>query len=570
MLKQLRFTLMLVLTLGLMACTGVQVQQAPAPAAQGEAQEAQEAAPAEEAKEEMAASDLPADAAEEQVLRIATGSTGSNSFHFYPAQGGSDNQSWMPLLFTPPLYFDADSQLQPGVFEAWTSNDEFTEWTFTIDSRAVWSDGSPITAADVKGTWDFMATPLSEQGRITQYIGNVEGFEAVRNEEATEITGLEVVDDRTIKVTLVKPDAIFHWRIATTHMNPLKAEQINDTLDWWLPENNPVYSGPYMLESYDADLGEAAMVPNPNWWMDEGPYLERITFQFVPDQNTTATMVQNDQVDFTMAGLPQALQAQFPDYFQPMKSIGFNSFWLAATVEPTDDINVRKALILSVNLDDVFKAAHPEGGAVRPTQLLDPNVSCYDTENSWYDYDPEAAKAALAASKYGSAENLPKLRVTPRADTPYLNRALEAVLEFWRQNLGITNVEFKTRPDEFGEDAALINLSRDDVVIRFPDGATYGWVGMHSLGPIASGEMMRGYKNPEVDRLLDEALALSPDDPERCAKTQEAQRLFMDDYQGIFFSIPESYSMVSGRVKNFVRGPDVGLIEPWKIYIANE
>ena len=204
------------------------------------------------------------------------------------------------------------------------------------------------------------------------------------------------------------------------------------------------------------------------------------------------------------------------------------------------------------------------------SELPDPDVSCFDPDASWYDYDPEAAKAALAASKYGSAENLPKLRVTPRASDPALNRALETVLEFWRQNLGITNVEFKTRPDEFGEDAELVNLSRDDVVIRFPDGATYAWVGTHSAGPVARGEMMRGYNNPEVDALLDEALALSPDDSGRCEKTQQAQELFMNDHQGIFFSIPESYGMVSGRVQGFNRGPDVGLIAPWKIYLTNE
>jgi peptide/nickel transport system substrate-binding protein len=569
MLKRLLLIVTLILALGLAACTGVTVQQAPPPAAE-KVEEAEEAPPAAaEAEEAMPAKELPPDAAGEQVLRIATGSTGANSFTFFPMTGGGDHQSWMPLLWTPPMYFDAEGNLKPGVFRSWEPNADFTEWVFQIDPRAKWSDGSPITAADVKGAWELMADPLTEHGRITQYIGNVQGFDAVRNQETKEMTGLEVIDDLTIRVKLKKADAIFHWRIATTHMNPVKVEQARADLNWWLPENNPASSGPYMLETYKPDLGEASMAPNPNWWMDEGPYLDRITFQFITDQNTAATMVQNDQVDFVMTGLPPALKEQFPAYFRPIKAIGFNSFWLAATVEPTDDINVRKALLLSVNLDDVFKAAHPEGDAARATQLLDPDVSCFDTANSWYEYNPEAAKEALAASKYGSAENLPKLRVTPRGTSDYLNRALEAVIEFWRQNLGITNVEFKTTPDEFGDDAALINLSRDDVVIRFPDGATYAWVGSHSEGPIAR-EMMLGYNNPQVNALLEEAIALPVDDPKRCELTQEAQRVFMNDYQGIFFSIPESYGSVSSPVKNFLRGPDVGLIEPWKIYIGNE
>ncbi len=551
--------LLIILVVALAAC-------APAPAAE----------PADMAAGEdmdMADSALPADAADEQVLRMTTGSTGANSFSFFPMSGGGDHQSWMPLLYVPPLYFDVDANLQYGVFDSAVASEGDTVWTFTIDERAVWSDGTPITAQQVVGTWNRMTDPLTEHGRIPQYIGNVVGFPEARADEADTVSGLVALDDRTVQATLMVPDAIFHWRIATTHTNPIKIDDVTDeNLDtFWLPENSPAVSGPYMLTEYDPDLGVATMEPNPNWWMDEGPYLERIEFMFVTDQNTAATMVQNNQVSFVMTGLPPALREAHADYFRPIKSIGFNSFWITDQVEPTNDPKVREALYLAVDMNAVFQAAFPEGNAMLPTQLLDPNVSCWDPEANWSDdYDPEAAQAALAASSYGSAENLPKLRVTPRASSPSLNRALEAVMEFWRQNLGITNVEFKTRPDEFGEDAELVNLSRDDVVIRFPDGATYAWVGMHSQGPIARGSMLKGYNNPEVDRLIEEAQALSPDDPGRCEKTRAAQELFMADRVGMFFGIPEGYGSVGEEVANFERGPDVGLIAPWRIYMREQ
>ncbi len=533
------------------------------------------AAPADMDDDMMAeeASMLPDDAADEQVLRIATGSTGANSFTFYPMSGGGDHQSWMPLLYVPPLFFDVDGNLKYGVFNSAVASEGDTVWTFTVDPRAQWSDGTPITAQQVIGTWNRMADPLTEQGRIPQYIGNVQGFAAARADEADTISGLAALDDSTVQATLEVADSIFHWRIATTHTNPIKIDDVTDEnlSTFWLPENEPAVSGPYMLTEYDPDLGVATMEPNPNWWMDEGPYLDRIEFMFVTDQNTAATMVQNDQVNSVMTGLPPALRAAHPDYFRTTKSIGFNSFWITDQVEPTSDPKVREALFLAVDMAAVHKAAFPEGNAVLPTQLLDPNVSCWDPDNNWSDdYDPEAAKAALAESSYGSAENLPKLRVTPRASAPTLNRALEAVMEMWRQNLGITNIEFKTRPDEFGEDAELVNLSRDDVVIRFPDGATYAWVGMHSGGPIARGSMLKGYNNPEVDALIEAAQALSPDDPGRCENTRAAQELFMADHVGMFFGIPEGYGNVGEEVANFERGPDVGLIAPWRIYMREQ
>ena len=72
------------------------------------------------------------------------------------------------------------------------------------------------------------------------------------------------------------------------------------------------------------------------------------------------------------------------------------TIWLSVSAEPTDDLNVRKALVLAVDPEAVFKVAFPEGNATLATQLLDPDLPCLEEELTWYSYDPEAAKAALA------------------------------------------------------------------------------------------------------------------------------------------------------------------------------
>ena len=196
-------SLLVVFTLLLAACNGAAPAAPAAPAAE-------EAAPAGDTAAGEASVTLPADAAPEQVLRINTGSTGSASFTFFPLGGGGDQQSWIPLMFVPPLYFDVNLELQPGIFDSWESSEDFTTWTFTIDPRAQWSDGTPITPADVKNTWTIAAAPDSGHGRITQYIGNVEGFTAVREQTAEEITGITIVDESTLQIKLTKPDAVFH------------------------------------------------------------------------------------------------------------------------------------------------------------------------------------------------------------------------------------------------------------------------------------------------------------------------------------------------------------------------
>ncbi|MEK9666946.1 MAG: ABC transporter substrate-binding protein [Deltaproteobacteria bacterium] len=512
---------------------------------------------------------LPSDAAEEQVLRIATSSAGENSFIFTGLSGGGDHQNWQSFLWVPPMYFDENKELQPGVFTKWESNSEFTEWTFSIDPRAKFSDGSKLTAQDAKDTWEAMANPDSRNGRIVGYIGNVQGFEDAREKKTDTISGL-IAEGSTLRVKLKNPDPIFHWRISTAHMNVVKGSQAKSGFDYWKPENNPAYSGPYVLSQYNPDQNTATFTPNDNWWMDEGPYLEKITFQFVNDGDTLAAMFQNEQIDLSMQQPSPILKKIMPDVFEPAPRIGFNSFWFNVSAAPTDDPMVRKALVMAIDPMEIYKAAFPKSQfeSVMPRQFMDPNLQCYDDSIVYYDYDPEGAKAALAASSYGGPENLPKLRVTPRSTWPPLKRGMEYAMEQWRTVLGIQNVEFKDKPQNFGSDEAKVNVSRDDVAARFPDPAVYVFKGTHSTGPIASGSMMRAYKNEKIDILLDEAMMVEPSHPKRCALAHEAQRLFLNDWPMIILGKPLESINRRGYVKNVFSGPDIARHAPWKIYIS--
>ncbi|MYH64746.1 MAG: ABC transporter substrate-binding protein [Chloroflexi bacterium] len=512
--------------------------------------------------------------AQDQELRIATGSSGVANFSFQILSAGGDQQNWITFQSVPPLYFDVDFNLQTGYFNDWSKSDDSKSWTFTVDPAARWSDGASITAQQVIDSWQVQAAPLNSVGRIRTYLGNVVGFADAREMAAedamtVEVSGLSAPDESTVAVELVLPDPIFFWRIATAHMAIARAEDVleHGFNEFWKPENNPIVNGPFILTSFDADNQTAEMIPNPEWWKD-GPLLDKVSFMFVTDQTTVGAMALNDQIDASLAAAPSVMRAQMPDYFRQFDAIGFNTFWMQPTREPTSDPHVREALIKSVDWNAVFQAAFPiEGSGVMTTQTLDDIVTCQNPDATGYPYDVEAAQAALAASSYGSAENLPKLRVTPRGSNEFNNRALTAVIEFWRQNLGIENVEFQQDPNSFGDDYDKINLSRDDVVIRFPDAATYMWAAGHSAGPVAGSSMLGGYYNEALEAAVDEALTLAPDDPRRCELALEAQEHYEGDYVIMHFGKPLRTANAREHVKEYYSGPDVSVIEPWKIYI---
>ena len=124
--------------------------------------------------------------AQDQVLRIATGSSGVANFSFQILSAGGDQQNWITFQSVPPLYFDVDFNLNTGYFNGWDSNEDGTVWTFTIDPDARWSDGTSINAQQVIDSWQVQAAPLNSVGRIRTYLGNVVGFADAREMAADE------------------------------------------------------------------------------------------------------------------------------------------------------------------------------------------------------------------------------------------------------------------------------------------------------------------------------------------------------------------------------------------------
>ena len=148
--------------------------------------------------------------AQDQVLCIATDSSGVANFSFQNLCAGGDQQNWITFQSVSPLYFDVDFNLNARYFNAWESNEDGTVWTFTTDPDARWSDGTSINARQVIDSWQVQAAPLDSVGRIRTYLGNVVGFADAREMAAedamtVEVSGLSALDDSTVQVELVLP-----------------------------------------------------------------------------------------------------------------------------------------------------------------------------------------------------------------------------------------------------------------------------------------------------------------------------------------------------------------------------
>jgi peptide/nickel transport system substrate-binding protein len=522
--------------------------------------------PGEEQPTEPAA---PSQPEEEVVLRIAVGARFDD---LSPLRGGGHSAFWLSMWWASPMYFDSEGQLQPYVFNEWEPNADFTVWTFKIDPEAVFSDGSVITAQDVKATWDLSAVPTTKHQRVGLFFTGVVGYDEVISGDAMQMSGIVAVDDATVEITLKDSDPVFYKRVSSNLIPPVKASQAVDAngeevFEWWRPENGVVVSGPFMPVSMDLDKCEVVFVANPYFWMGE-PKIDKLILTAVEDAQTAITLFQSGELDAMNEIFTPTLVDEMGEEFVSGAMIPRgHQFWLDWSKEPTNDINVRRALILSIDPDKVFEAAFPQGPGQAVHQLL-VAVEGVDPDFVWYEPDAEAAQEALAASSYGSAENLPKLFFVGISQASH-ELASQYIAEQWRQILGIEEVEMKAAFDAYsGPDQERIQIFRDDAGARFPDPVAYLMGTIHSSSGPAQ-RKMGGYINPEVDRLLEEAATKGTDDPDRVALALQAHELFLQDYMFIpyYFQNMPRYAMP--WVMNWSKNLDWQVVEPWNVYIES-
>jgi peptide/nickel transport system substrate-binding protein len=489
-----------------------------------------------------------------------------------PLRGGGSHYNWQSLIWASPMYFDQEGKIQPYLFSAWKPNDDWSVWTFDINPDAVFSDGTPITASHVKGSWELNARPSTRNQRIDLVLGTVAGFGDVHNGTAQELSGVRVVNDKQVEVTLSGSDPIFDQKIANQLAPIVKVEAVVDENgdakeEWWQPSNGLVVSGPFRPTLIDMTSGRVEYEPNPKFF-GPAPALSRIELLPIEDTVVAVAALQKGEFDaHTELRVPNLIEQLGSEFAQGPEIPKGQHFWFSTKTAPTDDPKVREALVLAIDREGLKQVTIGDGPSKKAEQILNA-VSGVDPAFEPYPFDPERARKLLAESSYGGPENLPNLMMVG-ISAPEFEAAAQYIAEQWRQNLGITSVQTKPQIDAYaGPDQANVQIFRDDVGTRVPDAVVYLMASIHSRSSNAQNKM-GGYRNEKVDALLEEASGLPASDPRRDELAREAQRIFRDDFQFIPWYHEVVPKNATQRVQNFGRTLDLNLSEPWKATVTN-
>ncbi|WP_165367691.1 ABC transporter substrate-binding protein, partial [Phytoactinopolyspora endophytica] len=263
-----------------------------------------------------------------------------------------------------------DDGYEPELAAEWTVSDDATEWEFTLRDDAVFSDGTPVTSADVVASIERIQ---ELEGPVS---GNVAGVE------------MEAPDDATVVFTSEAGNPALLGQLTNVWIAP--AEHLDEEGFF----ADPIGSGPYLVESFTPEE-TLALAPNPDYWGGE-PDVEGIEIQFIPEIAARMTALRTGEVDLTW-GVPDdqvpALQEEGGLAIETVPSNATYTMWINSGRDAFADAEVRRALWQAVNFEEIIQALHPETGELADS-IVAPPVLGYSPQES-VEYDPAAAQAAL-------------------------------------------------------------------------------------------------------------------------------------------------------------------------------
>ena len=470
---------------------------------------------------------------------------------------GPDEIAVVRQLYEPLLRFDTELLPQPALAESVQSNDDNTVWTFTLRANARWSDGEPVTAAQVRDGWLRMMTREipDELSRPFQVIENARFFRVnlIVNPAAV---GVQALDDRTLQVTTENPAPHLPMIAALPGAVPYRSdapgprgERAAGTAE------NPLHvgNGPFWLTAWHP--GEVLRLePNPYYW--GGPpavALEiHLPYSALPangeDSLTRFRAGRRDIVVVPPERVAEVLAAP-PAGARVLRQPLPQTTWLSLNVtkEPFDTVEVRRALSYALDRRAIIRNAR--GAVGQPAYgLLPPGVPGHNPgAGVGREANATTALLMLAAADWNvpwgdgfGGNNLPRFTLRYPA-LPQPTRLAFAIRDQLAYALGIWIRLDPLDPLQYAHalETKDFQLALSGWTSTYPDPEAWFWL-TFGEGKLAN---RTGWSNRVFDRLWRAAEA-APTEEERLRLYHTAQHLLTEEAPAIFLMHGERLILV--------------------------
>jgi peptide/nickel transport system substrate-binding protein len=408
---------------------------------------------------------------------------------------------FLQLVEEQPDYAEHPPTFKPMLAERWEYSEDRLSITFYLRDDVTWSDGTPVTAEDVRFTWQAQIHPDV-------------AWDSVFYKEP--ITDVEVIDPYTVRFHYERPFAnqLIYTNegvILPAHAwGQLPFSEWRENSDWFL--EHLVVDGPYTLGSWKRQQ-EIVLERNERYYDSRYPYIDRVVLRQIPDRASQVAQALAGDLDYIYGlGLADVPSVEASDKLE------LRTWWTRGYVfvawnvrRPLfSDVRVRQAMTLAMNRQEIVDAIYGRFGKVATSPIIS-TVWAYDDQLVPWPYDPEEARRLLSEAGW---EDTDGDGVRDRDGVPFRfdlvtnagnQQRLDAAVMI-QQYLAAVGVEARPRTQAFN--SLMEQLDRGDYeacVMKFNMATDLDITAGYHTSAIGTSFNVFGYSNPELDQLIDAA-----------------------------------------------------------------
>lgn len=337
---------------------------------------------------------------------------------------------------------DADNKVVPVIAESWTTNADQSEFTFKLNPKATFADGSKVEAKDVK--WSFE--------RLKNIKGNASGL-------AETLASVETPDESTVVIKTIGPNSEFLNVASSSYYGIINSDLAmaegkataaadadqSDTSEAWFLANS-AGAGPYVLQSYEPKA-ELRLKANENYWRAK-PDVDEVVFRQVGSAVSQSQQLESGQVDIAMQLDPETAKTVTNPDIQVDSAPSYNFIYVAigpgALANPVKMVpEVREAISLAIDRPALLEFTLSGQGQLISTPI--PIGFPGGTGHAIPEYNPEKAKELLAAA--GHPDGFTLETVYPALNVYGVDFTL--MMQKIQQDLAKVNIKLDLKPVEF-------------------------------------------------------------------------------------------------------------------------
>jgi oligopeptide transport system substrate-binding protein len=492
-------------------------------------------------------------------------------------------------------------EIMPGIAESWTVDESGTTYTFKLRSDVKFHDdacfadgkGRALTAKDVLYSFERLCMDNGKNENFTstfshRVVGADEFYALGAAAKSGGLSGVTVVDDNTVKITLVAPNNSFLYILANSAASIVPQEAVEKYQD-----AIHVGTGPFMFSSIAADTTQLVLVRNENYYGTDSlnnqlPFLDTIKISYIDNKVAELDLFQEGKLDFVWGLNADAVKTFVPQVIQdftakPPKYVLYHSSELVTqmyefntTRPPFNDVRVRQAFCYAVDRNHIVnevlagEAYGPGINGICPPALPGYKASEIqgyekigaDEAETKANKAAERAKAKqlLAEAGYPDGKDFPVVKLVLNSGGARNTRVAEAIAsqlkEYLNINVEIANVSLQQKMTD--AKYARSDIFRSAWVADYPSAETflslfYGADVPDSLSEPSFPNTTR-YKSAKFDSLYVLAReAKTIDEANRLYK--EAEQVMMADAPAMILWYDENYRLAQSRVRNFWANP---------------